>query len=195
MAASEQTSGAPLVYTDDPEQLEIAANELADGRLETAEGKASDAIAVLLSVLPGLGHIYKGHKLIGMLLIFVGTPMAVGLAALIATGTAGFGVALLPVYWLGVMVHVYAIKDRVCRRRKTTAKNTSRVASKAAWLSRREKVNQAGWPMIHVTSAAPVATRAAGYCVSPLRTASISSACLVPSTRNRIRRPAESAEA
>ena len=110
---AEQTSGAPLVYTDDPEQLEIAANELTDGRLETAEGKASDAIAVLLSVLPGLGHIYKGHKLIGMLLIFVGTPMAVGLAALIATGTAGFGVALLPVYWLAVMVHVYAVKDRV----------------------------------------------------------------------------------
>ena len=110
---AEQTSGAPLVYTDDPEQLEIAHNELAEGRLETAEGKASDAIAVLLSVLPGLGHIYKGYKVIGMLLIFAGTPMAVGLAALIATGTAGFGVALLPVYWLGVMVHVYAIKDRV----------------------------------------------------------------------------------
>ena len=110
---AEQTSGAPLVYTDDPEQLEIAANEQADGRLETAEGKASDAIAVLLSVMPGLGHIYKGHKFIGMLLIFVGTPMAVGLALLIATGTAGFGVALLPVYWLAVMVHVYAIKDRV----------------------------------------------------------------------------------
>ena len=110
---AETTSGAPLVYTDDPEQLEIAANELAEGRLETAEGKASDAIAVLLSVLPGLGHIYKGYKFLGMFLIFAGTPMAVGLALLIATGTAGFGIALLPVYWLAVMVHVYAIKDRV----------------------------------------------------------------------------------
>ena len=113
MAASEQTGSAPLVYTDDPEQLEIAASDPAQGRLETAEGKASDAIAVLLSVMPGLGHIYKGHKLMGMLLIFAGTPMAVGLALLIATGTAGFGVALLPVYWLAVMVHVYAIQDRV----------------------------------------------------------------------------------
>ena len=91
----------------------IAASDPAQGRLETAEGKASDAIAVLLSVLPGLGHIYKGHKLIGMLLIFAGTPMAVGLALLIATGTAGFGVALLPIYWLAVMAHVYAIQDRV----------------------------------------------------------------------------------
>ena len=113
MAASEQTGRAPLVYTDDPEQLEIAASDPTQGRLETAEGKASDAIAVLLSVMPGLGHIYKGHKVMGMLLIFAGTPMAVGLALLIATGTAGFGVALLPVYWLAVMVHVYAIQDRV----------------------------------------------------------------------------------
>ena len=113
MAASEPTSGASLVYTDDPEQLEIAASDPTQGRLETAEGKASDAIAVLLSVLPGLGHIYKGYKILGMLLVFVGTPMAVALALLIATGTAGFGVGLLPVYWLAVMVHVYAVQDRV----------------------------------------------------------------------------------
>ena len=114
MAAAESTGGAPLVYTDDPAEVEAGARDLpAEGKLETAEGKASDAIAVLLSVLPGLGHIYKGHKFIGMVLIFFGTPFAVGLALLIATGTAGFGVALLPVYWLAVMVHVYAIKDRV----------------------------------------------------------------------------------
>lgn len=114
MAASQPTSGAPLTYTDDPAELEADANEaIVDGKLETAEGKASDAIAVLLSVMPGLGHIYKGHKFIGMALIFAGTPMAVGLALLIATGTAGFGIAMLPVYWLAVMLHVYAIKDRV----------------------------------------------------------------------------------
>src|SRR5438067_8763031 len=34
---------------------------------ETAEGKASDAVAVILSIIPGLGHIYKGHKLVGFL--------------------------------------------------------------------------------------------------------------------------------
>jgi len=80
---------------------------------DTAEGKASDAFAVLLSIIPGLGHIYKGHKLVGMLLMFVATPMAVGLALLAATATAGFAVLLLPLYWLGVMFHVYGIEDRV----------------------------------------------------------------------------------
>ncbi|CAN5702130.1 hypothetical protein BH20VER1_BH20VER1_25250 [soil metagenome] len=107
-----------LEYTDAPStSTPVTAAETADpaqlGRLETAEGKASDAVAVLLSVLPGLGHIYKGHRLIGLLLIFAGTPMAVALALLIATGTAGFGIGLLPVYWIAVMVHVYAIQDRV----------------------------------------------------------------------------------
>src|SRR6266550_2234456 len=37
------------------------------GATETAEGKASDAMAVLLSIIPGLGHIYKGHRLAGFL--------------------------------------------------------------------------------------------------------------------------------
>jgi hypothetical protein len=80
---------------------------------ETAEGKASDAMAVLLSVIPGLGHIYKGHKLVGALLMFVGTPMAIAIAALTFTFTAGFGGLLLPLYWFGVMFHCYGIEDRV----------------------------------------------------------------------------------
>jgi hypothetical protein len=79
---------------------------------ETAEGKASDAVAVLLSVIPGLGHIYKGHKLIGFLLI-IGAPFAVALAALAATATAGFGLGLMVFYWFAVMFHAYAISDRV----------------------------------------------------------------------------------
>ncbi|MEP6603854.1 MAG: hypothetical protein ABJB69_07900 [Spartobacteria bacterium] len=80
---------------------------------ETAEGKASDAVAVMLSVIPGLGHIYKGHRLVGALIMFIGTPMAMGIAALTFTFTAGFGALLLPLWWFGVMFHVWGIDDRV----------------------------------------------------------------------------------
>lgn len=80
---------------------------------ETAEGKASDAVAVILSVIPGLGHIYKGHKVMGAMIMFVGTPMAILIAALSFTFTAGFGGLLLPLWWFGVMFHVWAIDDRV----------------------------------------------------------------------------------
>ena len=80
---------------------------------EVAEGKASDAFAVVLSIIPGLGHIYKGHTMVGLLLLFVATPMAAALALLAATATAGFAVLLLPLYFIAVMIHVYSIEDRV----------------------------------------------------------------------------------
>ena len=103
-----------LEYTDAPTDTQTAAlDNPAEGKLETVEGQASDFVAVMLSVVPGLGHIYKGHKVLGLLLMFVGTPMAIGLALLIATGTAGFGVGVLPIYWFAVMFHVYAIQDRI----------------------------------------------------------------------------------
>jgi hypothetical protein len=79
---------------------------------EGAEGKASDLVAMLLSVVPGLGHIYKGHKLVGFLFV-LGAPLAVGLSALAATATAGFGLGLMVFYWFAVMFHAYAISDRV----------------------------------------------------------------------------------
>lgn len=105
----EYTDAPAAGSTDQP----LATPTAATGALETAEGQASDLVAVMLSIVPGLGHIYKGYRLIGILLIFFGTPMAVGLALLIATGTAGFGFFLLPIYWIAVMVHVWAIPDRV----------------------------------------------------------------------------------
>jgi hypothetical protein len=80
--------------------------------VETAEGKASDAVAVMLSVVPGLGHVYKGYRVLGLLFV-LGAGMAIMLGALAATATAGFGLALIPIYWFAVMFHVYAIPDRV----------------------------------------------------------------------------------
>src|SRR5881296_225052 len=74
------------------------------GATETAEGKASDAVAVILSIIPGLGHIYKGHKLAGFLWIFV---------LLAAFASAGWGLGLFFFYLGAVMLHAYAVDDRV----------------------------------------------------------------------------------
>jgi apolipoprotein N-acyltransferase len=79
---------------------------------DTAEGQASDLVAVMLSVVPGLGHVYKGYKLMGLVLV-IGAFMALALGALAATATAGFGLGLIPIYWFGVMFHVYGIEDKV----------------------------------------------------------------------------------
>ena len=81
---------------------------------DTAEGQASDLVAVLLSVIPGLGHVYKGYRLLGLLFV-IGAFGAILAGALAATATAGFGLALIPIYWFGVMFHVYGIEDRAAK--------------------------------------------------------------------------------
>ncbi len=59
-------------------------------------------------------------------LIFLSARWRVLLGALAATATAGFGLALIPIYWFGVMFHVYGIQDRVAPTVEATkAKNTS----------------------------------------------------------------------
>ena len=79
---------------------------------QTAEGKASDAVAVILSIIPGLGHIYKGHKLAGFLWMFGAIP--VGLFVLLAAfASAGWGLGLFFFYLGAVMLHAYAVHDRI----------------------------------------------------------------------------------
>ena len=76
------------------------------------EGKASDAIAVLLSVIPGLGHIYKGHKLAGLLWMAGAIPVGI-FVLLAAFASAGFGIGLFVFYLAAVMLHAYSIDDRI----------------------------------------------------------------------------------
>jgi len=78
-----------------------------------AEPKASDAMAILLSMIPGLGHIYKGHRIVGAVLLFLVTPIAIVFGFLAAFASAGFGIGLLVFYWIGVMIHAWAIEDRI----------------------------------------------------------------------------------
>ena len=75
-------------------------------------GGFRDRVAVCLSVIPGMGHIYKGHRLTGGLYM-LGACFAVFGAIVASTATAGFGILLLPLYWLGVMLQVYFVEDLV----------------------------------------------------------------------------------
>lgn len=70
-----------------------------------------DVAAVVMSVVPGLGHIYKGHRLSGALYM-LGALFAMFAAGVASTATAGFGLLLLPLYWAGVMLQVYWLEDR-----------------------------------------------------------------------------------
>jgi len=74
-------------------------------------GTMRDRVSLVLSIIPGMGHIYKGHKLLGVILM-IGTVLAVSFCVVIATATALWGLLLLPIYWAGVMLHVYWLDDR-----------------------------------------------------------------------------------
>ena len=82
-----------------------------EGPVQTAEGTASDAMAALLSIVSGLGHVYKGYRGIGLLCDrHLNCARILGPAAI---ASAGFGLGLAVFYWVGVAMHAYAIKDRV----------------------------------------------------------------------------------
>ncbi len=83
-------------------------------RQRTFGGGVRDRFAVVLSLIPGLGHIYKGHRLLGALLM-LGSVFAAFGAVVAGTASAGWGTLLLPLYWAGVMLHVYLLDDLVAR--------------------------------------------------------------------------------
>ncbi len=81
-------------------------------RHETAEGKASDLVAVMFSIVPGLGHIYKGHIFAGLLWMIGAIPVGI-FVFLAAFASAGWGLGLFFFYLAAAMLHAYGIEDRV----------------------------------------------------------------------------------
>ena len=69
-------------------------------------------MAILLSIVPGLGHIYKGHKLVGFLWMLGAIPAGI-FVFLAAIASAGFGAGLFFFYMAAAMLHAYAVEDRV----------------------------------------------------------------------------------
>ncbi len=80
--------------------------------LSKEEKHAHNEIAALLSIVPGLGHIYKGHYEMGLLWMFVGMPIAMFVGIISILGTAGVGL-LFPIgCWAALAYDAYNEKDR-----------------------------------------------------------------------------------
>ena len=54
--------------------------------LSKEQKHAHDEIAAVLSIVPGLGHIYKGHWEAGLLWMFLGMPFAIWIGILLGLG-------------------------------------------------------------------------------------------------------------
>ena len=69
-------------------------------------------VAAVLSVLPGLGHLYKHHYLQGLGLLLVGNVLVAFIAGLLSLGTLGLSLVLVPIAWFaGVAYSAYMASD------------------------------------------------------------------------------------
>ncbi|MCF7674360.1 MAG: hypothetical protein K9N23_03685 [Akkermansiaceae bacterium] len=69
-------------------------------------------VAALLSLLPGLGHLYKHHYLAGVGLLLGGNLLTGFIAVLMALGTFGLSILVVPlVYIATVAAAAYALPD------------------------------------------------------------------------------------
>jgi hypothetical protein len=80
--------------------------------LSKEQKHAHDLIAGVLSVVPGLGHIYKGHYEAGFLWMFLGMPFAIWIGILFGLATAGAGLLFPIVCWVGLVWDAYNERDR-----------------------------------------------------------------------------------
>jgi hypothetical protein len=80
--------------------------------LNREEKHAHNEIAALLSIVPGLGHIYKGHYEMGLFLMFLGMPIAMFVGIISILGTAGVSL-LFPIgCWVALAYDAYRKNDR-----------------------------------------------------------------------------------
>ena len=78
---------------------------------EKPEGVDRNKIAMLLSVLPGAGHLYKHHYAAGCS-ILTGTILVSFVAFLLAIATLGISLVVIPLLWWGaVAASAYSIED------------------------------------------------------------------------------------
>lgn len=73
---------------------------------------AHNEIAALLSIMPGLGHIYKGHYEAGFLWMFLGMPFAIWIGIILSLATAGLGLLFPILCWVALAWNAYTEKDR-----------------------------------------------------------------------------------
>ncbi|MDX2226755.1 MAG: hypothetical protein SFY92_06680 [Verrucomicrobiae bacterium] len=67
--------------------------------------------ASILEIVPGLGHLYKGHILTGLLIMFLGIPVAMVSGVVLALCTFGLGLFLPLAFWVWMIFEVYWIDD------------------------------------------------------------------------------------
>ena len=71
-----------------------------------------NAVALILSVIPGAGHLYKHHYTSGLAILIGGNMLMVFVAVMLTLGTFGLSLVLVPsIYVLAIGASAYALPD------------------------------------------------------------------------------------
>lgn len=62
-------------------------------------------IAALLSVVPGLGHLYKHHYVDGFGILIVGNALMIFVAVWLAIATIGLSLIVIPAMWIASIAY------------------------------------------------------------------------------------------
>jgi hypothetical protein len=69
-------------------------------------------VAAIMSVIPGLGHLYKHHYLAGFSILIAGNVLIGFISVLMVLGTFGLSLILVPAAWLaGIAYSAYMASD------------------------------------------------------------------------------------
>lgn len=81
--------------------------------VEAWKGVDRNKVALLLSIVPGGGHLYKHHYGSGIGILTGGNLLMAFVAALLGIATAGASLVVVPLlWWAGVAISAYGIEDR-----------------------------------------------------------------------------------
>jgi len=76
------------------------------------KNETRDRVAAILSIIPGLGHLYKGHIIFGGLIFFVIGPAILALSLAVIAATLGVSLIIPAAFMLAVAVHAFNAPDR-----------------------------------------------------------------------------------
>jgi hypothetical protein len=72
--------------------------------------KARNDVAAIQSIIPGLGHMYKGHYLQGVIWMIL-SPVAFYVGAVLFLATGGLSTLFPLVYWFLAIFNAYKAED------------------------------------------------------------------------------------
>lgn len=78
---------------------------------DPANLRARQCAAAALSLVPGLGHLYKGHIVMTVVFMLIGAPLVVFISVLLILGTAGLSLIVPVIYWVAVAAHAFVAED------------------------------------------------------------------------------------